>query len=365
MNGMRTKGAEFSTDFGTLKASKDMELPLARVQNSLFDTPASKKKATEESHWVVVQLDSESSLDNAPALAIPFKTSVEAEEKINELENASDVTVFSVDYYGSGSENDVRKYFSNNDVIVGNPDMTVENVYHALTDWSKNKEASKKKAVYFDGYAYRVTIESKAGNNNQTYSFITNLLSAADIRYREVRRYTIEPDRVMMDILIKKEDVDVIKELDKEGKKYDVSFTFDDNISEGVQPKTIVTPEKEVPEKVSASKNVTSAISDRDELLKALQEKFPKGKFRPSEEFDPKYQSGVWTGSGSMLDVVIPAIGDYSEDTVTLPLFDYYAEDSEIYHDGIYYELADFLAANNTFAEPYDPGTYFIYPNNK
>lgn len=116
------------------------------------------------------------------------------------------------------------------------------------------KEASKKQAVIFDGYSHRVTIESKAGDNNQTYSTLTNMLSAADIRYREIRRYTVDPDRVMMDILVTEDDIDVIKELDKEGKEYNISFTFNDNISEEISPREIVTPEKEVEEKVTASR---------------------------------------------------------------------------------------------------------------
>ena len=126
------------------------------------------------------------------------------------------------------------------DIVPNEDDDTLE----------ESKTASKKQAVYFDGYSYRVTIESLAGDNNQTYSMVTNMLSAADIRYQEVRRYTIEPDRVCLDILITKDDVDVIKGLAKEGKEYNVKFTFNDSVSEGIAPKIIVTPEKEVEEKV-------------------------------------------------------------------------------------------------------------------
>ena len=117
--------------------------------------------------------------------------------------------------------------------------------YQAETEYLMSKTAT-----YFDGYTYRVTIESSAADNNLTYSEITNMLSSADIRYQEVRRYNIEPDRVLLDILINKEDVDIIKELDKQGKEYNISFTYNDNVSEGIQPKIITTPEKDVVEKV-------------------------------------------------------------------------------------------------------------------
>jgi hypothetical protein len=144
-------------------------------------------------------------------------------------------------------------------------DKTSTGVEDMINRARSEKNSSKKQAVIYDGYSYRVTIESKAGNNNQTYAMVTNMLSAADIRYREVRRYTVDPDRVMLDILITEDDVEIIKELDKEGKQYGISFTFNDNISEELRPREIVTPEKEVSEKVASSqKTATVNVTKED-----------------------------------------------------------------------------------------------------
>ena len=77
MNTMRTKGVDFDTNFSGLAASNDVHLPLARMQEGMFETISS----------------------------------------------------------------------------------------------------TEKKAIIFDGYSYRVTVESHAGDNNQNYSTILeNLL---------------------------------------------------------------------------------------------------------------------------------------------------------------------------------------------
>jgi hypothetical protein len=105
---------------------------------------------------------------------------------------------------------------------------------------------SKKTAAIFDGYAYRVTIETRAGDTNESYTAVLSMLKSIDVRYREVRRYTIDPDRVCMDILVKAQDVEVLLELAKEVKADGVTITFNDNISEALKSRQIVTPEKEL-----------------------------------------------------------------------------------------------------------------------
>ena len=268
MNGMRVKGIDLNTDFGELKtASKEVELPLARVQNSMFERSSAIGKKSDimsdediaESYenFTVEEADMKEGSDRLGYITLSFPQ-----------ETAQEDSTISTGFiiYDSGEiafddwlpepiymtlVNFIKSILVKEKSV---RDMSQKDIEDKLLSMGYTSVNSKKKAVYFDGYSYRVTIESLAGDNNQNYSFIINMLAAADIRYREVRRYTIEPDRVLLDILIKKEDVDVINELDKEGKEYDVSFTFDNNISEGVQPKTIVTPEKEVQEKVKASK---------------------------------------------------------------------------------------------------------------
>ena len=103
-----------------------------------------------------------------------------------------------------------------------------------------------KTAAIFDGYGHRLTIETRSGQTNGSYTLVINMLQDADIRYREVRRYTIDPDRVCMDILIRDEDLDVVTELAKEVADLGISMTFNDNISEAIKPKQIVTLEKDL-----------------------------------------------------------------------------------------------------------------------
>jgi len=266
MKGMRTKGTDLNTDFGELKASNE-ELPLARVQGDMFESTATDKTSA----YSVEEL---------------ADTIMRGEEFVQ--------TGFGKKRKQGLTEMLTSDAYSVSEIVEallnGNPQLSTDwgnknpaGVEDMVQQARSGKSASKKKAVIFDGYAYRVTVESKARDNNQTYSAITNILSNLDVRYREVRRYTIEPDRVMMDILIKKEDADTIKEADKTSKEYDITFTFNDSISEGVQPKTIVTPEKEVPEKVEASKK-TAANWKYQIDLKSLRDQYEAGSL-PIEDF--------------------------------------------------------------------------------
>ena len=248
MKGMRTKGADYETNFGKVESMEDVKLPLARMQDGFFERSSAVEKT-------------------AASEVIEIKPHYASREEYQELKDY--LTEKTWDWQeqqtGEGELNKilVKAHYASRDEVQELKDYLTEKTW----DWQEisggsDTSATKKTAVIFDGYSHRVTIESKAGDNNETYSFITNLLAAADIRYREVRRYTVEPDRVMMDILIKKDDVEVIKEIDKEAKEYDVSFTFNDNISEGTQPKVIITPEKEMSTKVEASKKAAFNRND-------------------------------------------------------------------------------------------------------
>lgn len=137
------------------------------------------------------------------------------------------------------------------------------------------KNAIEKEATYFDKYNLRVTITQKAGDADVNYSRVLDALSAADIPYREVRRYSIEPDRVMLDILVQNEDIDIIKELNKLLKDQNISLTINDNVPEDISPRVITTPEKELDEpiKVEASKKV--AVSD--ELMERARQEIEEG----------------------------------------------------------------------------------------
>lgn len=233
MRGMRMKGADFSTDFGDVKPQEGTDLPLARIQGSPFD----KEEAGSSPDIISEKIRSGE---------LPQGYELTADD-VGKLLDTSD--------FGEVLDADVGKK-----VYLKDYGLVMENDEQRDARKARESHASKKQATIFDGFAHRVTIESHAGDTNGTYSMVLGMLSSADIRYREVRRYTVDPDRVLIDVLINKEDVDVIKELGKEAEKYNISFTFNDNISEGVQPKVITTPEKDVEEKVTASKKTAAAL---------------------------------------------------------------------------------------------------------
>ena len=108
-----------------------------------------------------------------------------------------------------------------------------------------------KAATYFDIYDLRVTCETRAGISDVNYSAIINLLHDAGVRYKEERRYNVQPDRVVMEILIQKEDIEAINDLNKESEKQGYTFTFNDNLPEDIQDRIITTPEKELEVKVT------------------------------------------------------------------------------------------------------------------
>jgi hypothetical protein len=95
----------------------------------------------------------------------------------------------------------------------------------------------QRKAVYFDIYCKQVTIEQSAADNNTNYSEILDLLRVYDIRWREVRRYTVNPDRTCIDILVTAEDLDKVEQANKDYKDKGITLSVLDTISEGVYPK--------------------------------------------------------------------------------------------------------------------------------
>lgn len=127
-----------------------------------------------------------------------------------------------------------------------------DNEEEALKKW-RSVRSSKSAAIY-DGYGVRVTIETKAGDTNESYTMVTSMLQEADIRYREVRRYTVDPDRVLLEVLVRKQDTEIIKELAKAAEAEGVSIYLSDNISEGIKSQTIVTEAEEVEKKIEATK---------------------------------------------------------------------------------------------------------------
>jgi hypothetical protein len=121
------------------------------------------------------------------------------------------------------------------------------------------KDTFEKHATIFDKYDVRVTIESKAGHSNESYTELLNALKDAGIMYREDARYTIKPDRVCMDILVQKEDLELIETLKKELEDI-FSFVISGNLPEYIQNRVITTEEFTLDrsKEVKASKKTAS-----------------------------------------------------------------------------------------------------------
>ena len=87
-------------------------------------------------------------------------------------------------------------------------------------------------------------------------------------------------------------------------------------------------------------------MNKRDKLMNVLNMKFPKGWFKPSEDFDG-VSGGIWTGEGA-----------YDNDDMCL--FDYY-DNTGYYVNGLHPALQNILDQHGFFAEPYDSGTWLIW----
>ncbi len=91
---------------------------------------------------------------------------------------------------------------------------------------------------------------------------------------------------------------------------------------------------------------------NRDELLAALEEKYPKHWFRTSEEFNGA-KGGIWTSAE-----------DKEQLHSGLPLFDYYSQDDgggSSYSLGVNIHLVKWLDKKGWYCEFNDPGTVMIW----
>jgi len=119
------------------------------------------------------------------------------------------------------------------------------------TDYGKNVPQDNyhfgrlKQAVYYDVFCKQVTVEQGAGLNNGNYSEMIDLLRVVGIRYREVKRYTINPDRICIDILVTQDDLEKVEKANKDYKDTGITLQIKDTISEGVYPKVVTKEDKE------------------------------------------------------------------------------------------------------------------------
>jgi hypothetical protein len=90
---------------------------------------------------------------------------------------------------------------------------------------------------------------------------------------------------------------------------------------------------------------------NRQQLISALQKRYPSGTFRTTEEFDGT-EGGVWTSGESGL-----------EDKKGLPVFNYYAQDNSetTYIFGVRKTLHNWLEKQGWYCEWYDAGTLMIW----
>jgi len=90
---------------------------------------------------------------------------------------------------------------------------------------------------------------------------------------------------------------------------------------------------------------------NRQELITALQKKYPNKKFRTTEEFSGDMKGGIWTSAeDGTLDK-------------GLPLFSYYSQDggSNSYILGVRIYLHRWLEECGWYCEFYDAGTVMIW----
>ena len=90
---------------------------------------------------------------------------------------------------------------------------------------------------------------------------------------------------------------------------------------------------------------------NRQELITALQKKYPSKTFRTTEEFSGEMEGGIWTsGEDGTLDK-------------GLPLFNYYSQDggSNSYIFGVRNYLHNWLEERGWYCEFYDAGTVMIW----
>lgn len=109
--------------------------------------------------------------------------------------------------------------------------------------------------------------------------------------------------------------------------------------------------------------NFAHKVTDRDELMKLLNEKFPNIWLKKAEEFskEKSYQSGkgIWTGAES---------STWIDDGKKIPAFNpvgsyaYNPKLNKDYDGEVHKKLASFLKEHGYFAEFYDDATVFFWP---
>jgi len=241
MRGMRTPGSEFETENLRTLAAASAPTALARLQQGFFEKRSDKNTPTEVKEFT---------MDGDTYYIKPID---------------------STHVYMSWSNDFTKPQSALHVAQLPNKQLS-DAVYQWLgtgDDQFSGKDFKRnaaKMATIYDGYGYRLTIETKAGQTNESYTSVLAVLAEADIRYREVRRYTIDPDRVCVDILVRQEDLELLQDLAKEVEADGILITFNDNISEAIKPKQIVTPQDEVtqnmPKSKTAGKQVTALVSE-------------------------------------------------------------------------------------------------------
>jgi hypothetical protein len=187
-----------------------------------------------------------------------------------------------------------------------------------------HKDRLEKVATIFDKYDIRVTIESKAGHTNGSYTEVLNAMKDAGLLYREDRRFTVKPDRDCIDILIEKEDLPIIEELNKTLSDSGFKFIISENLPEYIQPRSIVTSEDEVdkiddvevPKEVKGAKK-TAGYSTHEEDKEKFKAVFENGNISDATNPDWFENKPSW---GNVLDIV--DVADNEAKTITFHLED-------------------------------------------
>jgi hypothetical protein len=90
--------------------------------------------------------------------------------------------------------------------------------------------------------------------------------------------------------------------------------------------------------------NKNQDLSKRDGLLMLLQQKFPGEFIKTSEEFSQERIGGIWITGKNMAD--------------------YYGKDNSGFDYWINPKLQTILKKHSFYLEPYDPETWFAWPDN-
>jgi hypothetical protein len=85
-----------------------------------------------------------------------------------------------------------------------------------------------------------------------------------------------------------------------------------------------------------------------EKKMKFLAKKFPNMWFKDGGEFSPDHVGTIWTGEGSYLNDLFP-----------VDAFDYYGYSSTM---GVHPAVHKALDRQGLYAEFYDAGTVFLYP---